>query len=603
MAELFHELLGIVENPFGGTPDPRYLYDSPTHSEAKSSLIVGLECGVGFQALIAPSGMGKTTILFDLLDQFAHEARTAFLFQPRGDCRDFLRYLMSELGEAPLSDLSAIQERLNELLLQEHAAGRRTIIVVDEAQSLQADVLETLRLLSNFETPSQKLLQIVLAGQPQLAKHLAEPQLRQLQQRISILKTLAPLDFRQTESYIEHRLSIAGYHGSPLFTSVALRLVWETSHGVPREINTVCLNALLLLSALHEKQIDEGILREVMADLDAAPSREVQVVGDGVDATPTAPTRVRRVDLAEAPIAAEPEGLSSAPRRFYNLNLNPFDRTPDPSFFCLTSTHWKALTGLYTGIVKHNGFLMLTGVPGSGKSLVVSCVMKLLERNNVPVEYFVGDNVLPGRINFLRADYSHSGDEPKQAPKSPQTPAPAVSFVDDSENLSTDAWLDLQSLAIMSRADPPKVIVIVGQPQVEGALASPEVNKLEKTIFRRFRLQPLSNVEIQNYVACRLRFVQADSEAGPVFAEDAISALCNHSKGNPRLINCLCEAALVMGHKLGERRITGEMIDEAALTPVAVTIQERVPRHHPGCSAELLKAAGVLLDLHIALHL
>lgn len=262
-AELFDELLGMTENPFGATPDPRYLYESPTHAEAKSSLIVGLECGVGFQALIAPPGMGKTTILFDLLDQFGHEAQTAFLFQPRGDYRDFLRYLTSELGEVPRSDLSGIQEQLNELLLEEHAAGRRVVVIVDEAQSLQSDVLETLRLLSNFETPSQKLLQIVLAGQPQLAKNLAAPQLQQLHQRISILRTLVPLDFPETENYIQHRLSVAGYHGPPLFTSVALKLVWETSHGVPREINTICLNALLLLSALHKKQVDEGILREV----------------------------------------------------------------------------------------------------------------------------------------------------------------------------------------------------------------------------------------------------------------------------------------------------------------------------------------------------
>jgi len=601
-AKRLHELMGMAENPFGGMPDPRYLYDSPTHTEAKSSLTVGLECGVGFQALIAPPGMGKTTILFDLLDQFGHEARTAFLFRPRGDCRDFLCYLMSELGEVPRSDLLGIQEDLNKLLLKEHAARRRTIVVVDEAQSLQTEVLEILPLLSNFETPSQKLLQIVLAGQPQLVKNLAVPQLKQLHQRISILKTLVPLDLAETENYIRYRLSVAGYRGAPLFTSTALRLVWETSHGVPREINTVCLNALLLLSALHKKQIDEDILREVIADLDPIHSRIVELGNDVTVASPAPSMQKPRLDSAAAPIAEQPEWFSSAHRRFYNFNLNPFECTPDPSFFCLTSTHWWAMAGLYTGILKRNGFLMLSGVPGAGKSLVACCVMKLLESNNVPVEYVVGDKVLPRHVNFRHTHHSHAADAPVQDLNWLQRPVPAVLFIDDSENLSTEGWRELQWLATMPEPDRHKAIVIVGRPEVEDVLASPDLSKLEQTVLSRFSLQRLSNVEIENYVACRLRFVLADPETGPIFTEGAISALCKHTEGNPRLINCLCESALVKGHKLGERYISGEMIEEAASTPrLPVTTQERVARHHPSCSAELLKAAGVLLDLHLAL--
>src|SRR5262249_37862465 len=154
--------------------------------------------------------------------------------------------------------------------------------------------------------------------------------------------------------------------------------------------------------------------------------------------------------------------------------------TPDPSFFCLTSAHWWVLSGLYTGILKHNGLLMLTGVPGAGKSLVVCCLMKLLESNNVAVEYLASGNVLPLRVNLLPAPYSHSTDELVQALKRLERAAPAVLFVDDCENLSKEAWRDLQLFATKPQADRHRVIVIVGRPEVEDALASPDLSELEQ---------------------------------------------------------------------------------------------------------------------------
>ncbi len=269
LSKLLNERYGILENPFGVTPNPRYLYQSKTHAEARSSLITGIECGVGFQSLIAPPGMGKTTILFDVLGRFNKVARTAFLFQVHGDSYGFLRYLISELGsETHHSDLVHMQDTINELVIRERRAGRQTIIIIDEAQSLNTSVLETVRLLSNFETPTEKLLQIILAGQPQLAQRLANPEMAQLRQRISMLTTLIPFDLEDTRNYIEHRLTIAGYKGPPLFTSAAVRFIWERSGGVPREINTLCFNALLLAQAVEQKQVDSVILNEVVADLD-----------------------------------------------------------------------------------------------------------------------------------------------------------------------------------------------------------------------------------------------------------------------------------------------------------------------------------------------
>jgi general secretion pathway protein A len=291
--KFFYERYGILENPFGVTPNPRYLYHSKTHGEARASLIIGIECGIGFQALIAPPGMGKTTILFNLLERFNKVARTAFLFQIHGGPRDFLRHLISELGcEAHDLDVVRMQDTINQLLIRERRAGRQTIIIIDEAQSLDTSVLETVRMLSNFETPTEKLLQIILAGQPQLAQRLANPELAQLHQRISILTTLIPFGLEDTRNYIDHRLEIAGYHGPPLFTPAALGLIWERSGGVPREINKLCFNALLLARAVEQKQVDSDILHEVVQDLDLdrirfntetpATSREVLQSGNGL---------------------------------------------------------------------------------------------------------------------------------------------------------------------------------------------------------------------------------------------------------------------------------------------------------------------------------
>jgi TonB family protein len=270
--ELLYGQYGFLENPFGVTSNPRYLYESRTHAEARSSLITGIECGVGFQALIAPPGMGKTTMLLSVLELFKDVARTAFLFQIQGDSRDYLRYLLLDLDcDAHDSDLVRMQDAINQLLIREHRAGRRTIIVIDEAQGLDVSVLETVRLLSNFETPSEKLMQIILAGTPQFAERLSDPRLAQLSQRLSILAKLVPFGWQDTINYIEHRLRIAGYQGPPLFTPEAVRLIWERSRGIPREINTLCFNALLLAIAVEQKQVDSEILREVVADLDLNP--------------------------------------------------------------------------------------------------------------------------------------------------------------------------------------------------------------------------------------------------------------------------------------------------------------------------------------------
>jgi general secretion pathway protein A len=267
---MFLQYYGMREQPFGVSPNPHHLYLSATHREALASLIYGIEAGRGFMALIAKPGMGKTTLLFRLLERLESSARTAFLFHTQCDSREFFRYLLADLGiDSQNQALACMHDQLNRLVLAEARAGRRLVLVIDEAQNLDDSVLETVRLLSDFETPHAKLMQIILAGQPPLAERLARPGLAQLRQRISLLTRLKPFSLEETQAYIDHRLKAAGYERPGLFTPEAVEMIAARSEGIPRNINNLCFNALSLGCAL-EKKIDSAIVREVLSDLNVA---------------------------------------------------------------------------------------------------------------------------------------------------------------------------------------------------------------------------------------------------------------------------------------------------------------------------------------------
>jgi general secretion pathway protein A len=266
---MFLNFYGLKEQPFGVTPDARFLFLSNTHREAIASLFYGIQTGRGFMAMVAKPGMGKTTLLVQLLKKFQSTARTAFLFNTQCNSREFLEGLANELGfECSTSNFVQFLEQFNRNLVREARERRRCIVVVDEAQNLDSSVLETARLLSNFETPTAKLLQIVLAGQPELADKLASPSLSQLRQRISIFNQLDPFTEEETVAYIIHRLKLAGYSGSPLFTNDALAMIAAEAEGIPRNINTLCFASLSLGCAMKAHQIDLDMVKEVVNDLD-----------------------------------------------------------------------------------------------------------------------------------------------------------------------------------------------------------------------------------------------------------------------------------------------------------------------------------------------
>jgi len=269
---MFLDFYKIREQPFGETPDPRYLYLSPTHREALASLAYGLDAGKGFLALVAEPGMGKTTLVFHLLEWLRESARTVFLFQTQCGSHELLCNLLADLGiDVQGKGVAWMHEQLKEVLINEASVGRRLVVFIDEAQNLSESPLETVRLLSDFENPRTKLIQIVLVGQPELADKLALPAMAQLRQRVSILARLSPFIPSETEAYINHRLSVAGSADQQLFTPGARAMIADWSRGIPRNINNLCFGALSLGYAMGKDKVDGSVVREAISDLDVNP--------------------------------------------------------------------------------------------------------------------------------------------------------------------------------------------------------------------------------------------------------------------------------------------------------------------------------------------
>jgi len=265
---MFLDFYRLREQPFGVTPDPHFLYFSAGHREALASLFYGIETGRGFLSLVAEPGMGKTTLLFQLLKRWKGYVHSAFLFQTQCDSRELLRYLMEDLGlDSQDRDIVRMHADLNDFLFRETKAGKRVVLFIDEAQNLSDAVLETVRLLSDFEAPDRKLLQIVLAGQPEMEQRLMRPGLTQLAQRIAVRARLDLLPPAEVLRYMHHRLQVAGYQGMQLFTQEASAAIAELSRGVPRLINHLCFNSLSLGCAMRSRQIDLQIVREAAGDL------------------------------------------------------------------------------------------------------------------------------------------------------------------------------------------------------------------------------------------------------------------------------------------------------------------------------------------------
>ena len=267
---MYEAFFGFNRAPFDLSPDPYFLFRTPAHSEGFACIYYGVTRRKGFAVLTGEVGTGKTVLTRMLLQVLMRtNVASAYVFNPTLTRDDFLRYILDDLGIPVRSAKSEMLHDLNKFLIERHRSNFTTALIVDEAHLLQSDVLEEIRLLTNLETTTQKLLQIVLVGQPELDSLLDSPRLRQLKQRVAVRCSLLPLTAEQTRTYVKYRIQRAGpkIQADALFPEDTLTLIARYSGGIPRVINNICENGLISSFARQKKSVTPDVIEEVAADL------------------------------------------------------------------------------------------------------------------------------------------------------------------------------------------------------------------------------------------------------------------------------------------------------------------------------------------------
>jgi general secretion pathway protein A len=276
---VYQRFFGLRENPFSVNPDPRYLFLTQRTQEALAALTYGIQNRKGFILLTGEVGTGKTTLLNRVLD-WLHTQRvaTAFVFNSMLDVKQLFDFIMADFGiPCESREKSQVLLRLNHWLLERYRSGKTAVVIIDEAQNLSFEVLEEIRLLTNLETSTEKLLQIVLCGQPELEEKLKLPQLRQLRQRITLRCRTAPLTLEEAFGYVADRLRITGANGEPIFSRDAIEAVHRYSRGIPRLVNLLCEHSMISAYVDHLRPVPARLVEEVarefqLDELESAPS-------------------------------------------------------------------------------------------------------------------------------------------------------------------------------------------------------------------------------------------------------------------------------------------------------------------------------------------
>jgi len=269
---VYAEFYGLKELPFALTPDPRFIYFTPSHTEVMANLHYGIESGKGLVVVTGEVGTGKTTILRWMMQRLDRTVLVAYIFNPRLSVTDFYQHVAALLDVQKWETKPELLVSLGDALESRHSRGLRTVLIIDEAQGLSPNVLEEIRLLSNFESNTAKQLQIVLTGQPELRVVLNNPDLRQLKQRVALRCVIKPLpNIDETDRYITSRLLVSGAERTDIFSPDAIDYIYRCSEGIPRNINNLCDNALLAGYAAGDPIIGRSIIEEVAESFDMLP--------------------------------------------------------------------------------------------------------------------------------------------------------------------------------------------------------------------------------------------------------------------------------------------------------------------------------------------
>jgi general secretion pathway protein A len=298
---MYKDFFGLKANPFNVNPDPRYLFLTRHTEEALACLTYGIQSRKGFVLLTGEVGTGKTTLLNKLMEWLrVQQVATAFIFNSQMNVPQFLEYMMADFGiPCDSKSKSQILLKLYNWLLDRYRAGETAVLIVDEAQNLSDEVLEEIRLMTNLETFTEKLLQIVVVGQPELEQKLKQPNLRQLRQRLTLRAKTHPLTLEETRAYVAQRLRIAGSNGHQIFDPEALAVIHRYSAGIPRVVNLICEHCLVSAFVDHQKVIRSSVVEAVARDFDLG---ETSIANKAATAQPTVLTTPtgEKLDLVAA---------------------------------------------------------------------------------------------------------------------------------------------------------------------------------------------------------------------------------------------------------------------------------------------------------------
>jgi len=303
---MYKKFFGLRANPFSVSPDPRYLYLTRHTEEALDCLTYGIQSRKGFILLTGEVGTGKTTLINKLLELLrVQQVATAFIFNSRLDVPQFLDYMMADFGiPCDSKSKSQLLIKFYNWLLDRYRAGETAVLIVDEAQNLSEELLEEIRLMTNVETFTEKLLQIVLVGQPELEQTIKKPQLRQLRQRLTLRARTYPLSLGETQAYVSQRLRIAGWNGDQIFDPESVAAVYRYSNGIPRVVNLICEHCLVSAFVDQKKVVTVGVVDAVARDFDLDDANNAPVMVSPAAPAPSASTSYvspsNKSDLIEA---------------------------------------------------------------------------------------------------------------------------------------------------------------------------------------------------------------------------------------------------------------------------------------------------------------
>jgi type II secretory pathway predicted ATPase ExeA len=360
---MYLKYYGFTDKPFEVTPDPKFLYMTPGYQEILSALIYGIHERRGFIAVVGEVGTGKTLMVNAVLDRLDKKQKVALIFNSDLTFKQMLTMVLCDLGmarpEEKLSKVEAIQ-RLNEFAIKQLERNGNVIIIVDEAQNISDKTMENIRMLSNLETRKHKLVQIVLCGQPELDEKLNRHEWRQLVQRISLKRYAVTLPEEDTYRYLQHRLGVAQYEGPPLFTQGAQELIWKFSEGIPRKINILCDNALLIGYGLGKKEIDEEIIEEAIKDLSWSPYIHAAArQNPSAEASPSKQPEPEKTGIPQemnpsAEVGADPVAPVSPETRFADgqeAASQPLEVTPSETWEVLQEVPKPGLDRRQSGLI------------------------------------------------------------------------------------------------------------------------------------------------------------------------------------------------------------------------------------------------------------